>query len=97
MLARYEFNNDVLEHTKWHNRKAVCLACAARGFSPRDVGAYPCVECGDKGHLKFARRMLEHYKDPGRPKQLVCTECYTKADAIETKLKDKKAMRCTCR
>ena len=41
--------------------------------------------------------MLEHAKDRGRRTQLVCTECYTRADAIETKLKDKKAIWCTCR
>ena len=97
MLDRDQFNKDVLNNAKKYKRKAVCLACAARGFSPRDVGTYPCVECGGKGHLQFARKMLEHYKDPGRGTELVCTECCKKSDAIETKLKDKKAIRCTCR
>ena len=57
-LATDVFNHKVLEHAKWHKRKAVCLACAARCFPPRDVDPYPCVECGDKGRLKFARQML---------------------------------------
>ena len=96
-MQQDQFNMDVLDNAKKHKRKAVCLACAHRGFSPRDVRTYSCVECGGKGHLQFARKMLEHYKDPGRGTELVCTECCKKSDAIETKLKDKKAIRCTCR
>ena len=75
----------------------MCLACAARGYTPRDVAPHPCVECGGKGHLKFERQMLKDYKRRGRSTQLVCIECCTGPQAIEAKLKDRKAIRCTCR
>ena len=94
-LQRDQFNKDVLDHAKKHKCKAVCLAGAERGFSPRDVDPHLCVECGNKGHLNFARKMLDHYKDPDRRTQLMCTECSTRLQAIEAKLKDKAAIRCT--
>ena len=62
MLARDAFDHRVLEHAKLDKRHAVCLRCAERGFSPRDVQPYPCVECGEKGHLKFPRAGLDDYK-----------------------------------
>ena len=40
--------------------------------------------------------MLANYKRPGRRTQLVCTECCTRQQAIEAKLKEKKAIKCTC-
>ena len=97
MLQRDMFNKVILDHAKWHNRKSVCLACAARGFSPRDVNAYHCAECGEQGHLKFAAKMLENYKSRGRRAQLVCTECCRRFATIEQNLKEKQALRCTCR
>ena len=90
------FYKDVLDHAKKHKRKAVCLACAHRGFSPRDVEPHPCMECGELGHLRFARKTLDNYKQRGRRTQLVCTECCTRQQAIEAKLKHKKAIKCTC-
>ena len=97
MLARDEFDHKVLEHAKLDKRKAVCPACASRGFSPREVQPDPCIECGEKGHLHFPRQMMVNHKRPGRRTELVCTECSTRLQAIEAKLKDKKAIRCTCR
>ena len=47
--------------------------------------------------MKFARLMLDNYKRRGRGTQLVCTDCCSMQQAIEAKLKDKKAIRCTCR
>ena len=55
------------------------------------------MECGELGHLSFARKTLDNYKQRSRRIQLVCTQCCTRHDGIETKLKDKKAIRCTCR
>ena len=91
MLQRDMFNKDMLHNAKSHNCKAVCLACAARGFSPRDVTAYHCAKCGEQGHLKFARVVLANYKRRGRRAQLLCTECCRKFTTIELNLKDKKA------
>ena len=90
MLARDAFDQGVLGNAQRHKRKAVCLACAALGYTPRDVAPNPCVECGDKGHLKFTRQKLADYKRRGRRTQLVCTECCTRPQAIEAKLKDRK-------
>ena len=97
MLQQDQFNDKMLQHAKFDKRKAVCLACADRGFSPRDVDPYPCVECGEKGRLKFAAKMLENYKSRGRRAQLVCTECCRRFATIEQNLKEKQALRCTCR
>ena len=97
MLQRDMFNKKMLDHAKWDNRKSVCLACTARGFSPRDVNAYHCAECGEQGHLKFAAKMLDNYKSRGRRAQLVCTECCRRFATIEQNLKDKQALRCTCK
>ena len=92
-----EFDNHVLRNAQRDKRHAVCLRCAARGFSTRDVEPYPCMECGELGHLSFARQTLDNHKRRSRRMQLVCTQCCTRHDAIEAKLKDKKAIRCTCR
>ena len=96
-MQQDQFNMDVLDNAKKLKRKAVCLACAARGFSPRDVNAYHCAECGEQGHLKFAAQMLDNYKSRGRRAQLVCTECCRRFATIEQNLKEKQALRCTCR
>jgi len=95
ILEEAAFDKNVLEHANWHKRKAVCLSCAGRGFSPRDVNAYPCGECGDKGHLMFPRSKLDEYKRRGS--SLLCTECIARQKLIDSKLKDKKSVRCTCR
>ena len=94
-MQQDQFNMVVLDNAKKHKRKAVCLACAQRGFSPRDVQPYPCVECGEKGHLKFPRAGLDEYKRRGS--KLVCQECSARQRRIEEKLKQKKSIRCTCR
>ena len=83
MLQRDMFTKTMLHHAKWHNRKSVCLACTARGFSPRDVNAYHCAECGEQGHQKFAGAILSDYKRRGRRAQLVCTECCRRFASIE--------------
>ena len=90
------FDPRVLGNATKYGRRKVCLECTARGFSPRDATAYPCAECGDKGHLRFERNALENYKARGRP-PLVCTICIARHRAIEEKLKDKKSARCTCK
>ena len=94
MVASSEYGTEGRRRDKRH---AVCLRCAARGFSTRDVEPYPCMECGELGHLSFARLTLNNYKRRGRRLQLECTQWCTRHDGIETKLKDKKAIRCTCR
>ena len=91
------FNKTVLDNAKWHNRKSVCLACAARGFSPRDVTAYHCAECGEQGHQHFPAQMLDNYRRRGRGAQLVCKECSRRFATIEQNLRDKQALRCTCK
>ena len=78
-------------------QKSVCLACTARGFTPHDVTAYHCAECGEQGHQKFAAQMLWNYRRRGRRAQLVCTECSRRFADIEKNLKDKQALRCTCK
>ena len=40
----------------------VCLACRDKGYSTRDVRAYPCSGCGNKGHLHVPRDALKNYK-----------------------------------
>ena len=97
MLQRDMFNKDMLHNAKSHNRKAVCLACAARGFSPRDVTAYHCAECGEQGHPKFEGHLLANSKKPVRQTELLCMECCRRFATIELNLKDKQALRCTCR
>ena len=97
MLQRDMFNKDMLDNKRWRNRKMVCLACAARGFSPRDVTAYKCEECGEQGHLKFAGHLLANCKKPVRQTELLCMQCCRRFATIKLNLKDKKALRCTCR
>ena len=91
------FDKDVLDNAAKHGRKRVCLACCVRGFTPRDVNSYRCSECGDKGHMHFDRKALEHYKARGRRPALVCTVCTARHRAIEDTLRDNKALRCTCK
>ena len=95
ILAQEEFDKDVLGNAKKYKRQAVCVRCSAQGFSPRDVQPYPCVECGEKGHMKFPREGLKDYKRRGG--KLVCQECSARQRRIEEKLKEKKSIRCTCR
>ena len=57
---------------------------------------YKCAECGDKGHLKFERAMLKKHKTDDRH-ALVCTDCVGRHRAVESRLRDKKAIRCTCK
>ena len=40
--------------------------------------------------------MLDNYKQRERRKPLACTACCTRQQAIEAKLKEKKAIKCTC-
>ena len=89
MLQEKMFNKNMLLRAKRWDGKSVCLACAARGFSTRDVTAYHCAECGEQGHLKFPAQMLKNYKRRGRRAQLVCTECCRKFATMEMNLKDK--------
>ena len=97
MLQEKMFNKNMLLRVKRCNGKLVCLACADRGFSTLDVTAYHCAECGEQGHLKFSVQMLKNYKVRGRRAQLVCTECCRRFATIEMNLKDKQALRCTCK
>ena len=91
------FDQDVLNNASWYGRRRVCRSCFARGFTPRDVESYPCLECGDKGHLQFERKTLEKYKARGRPGTLVCTACTARYHAIEKTLANKRSLRCTCK
>ena len=97
MLQRDMFKNNMLHNGKYRKQKSVCLACTARGFTPHDVTAYHCAECGEQGHEKFAAQMLKNYRRRGRGAQLVCTECSRRFADIEKNLKDKQALRCTCK
>ena len=96
LKAAVNFDSDVLANASKSGRRRVCLACAATGFSPRDVQAYPCVECGKKGHLKFARTALDNYKRPDRHITLLCTDCIDKDKSIQKRLRAKNSLRCTC-
>ena len=53
------FDKDVLNNAAKHGRKRVCLACCVRGFTPRDVDSYRCIECEDKGHTNVDRQSLK--------------------------------------
>ena len=97
ILPEKMFNKHMLLKAKRCKGKLVCLACADRGFSTIDVTAYHCAECGEQGHLKFSVHMLKNYKARGRRQQLVCTECCRRFATIEMNLKDKQALRCTCK
>ena len=61
-----DFDRNILHHAKYNSRRRVCLACAADGYSPRDTQAYPCAECGLRGHFKFSSQKLKDYKSPER-------------------------------
>ena len=91
------FNKNMLDNAKIRKHKSVCLACTARGFTPHDVTAYHCAECGEQGHQNFPSSILRKYRHRGRQAELVCTKCSRKFAAIEQKLKDKRALRCTCK
>ena len=97
ILPEKMFNQNMLLRAKRCNGKLVCLACADRGFSTLDVTAYHCAECGEQGHLKFSKDVLKNYKARGRRQQLVCTDCCRRFATIEMNLKDKQALRCTCK
>ena len=61
------FDKRILEHAKVDDRKLVCLACQAIGYSPRDCTTYFCVgsqttDPHQAGHLKFTNTALLRYK-----------------------------------
>ena len=62
-----KFDKRVLDHAKNDERKLVCLACQAIGYSPRDCTTYYCVgsqttDPHQAGHLKFTNAALVRYK-----------------------------------
>ena len=83
-----------MENATSHGRAAVCLSCQARGFSPKDTTAYPCVNGCNYGHLKFGRDALYKYKSKGTP--AVCTPCQERLADIKKKLARRDAWKCTC-
>ena len=96
-LPAASFDAKVLKNAKFRPSARVCLSCKERGFSPKDVQAYRCVECElDKGHTKFDSQALKHFKK-NRSKELVCSDCYDRHKRIEKVLKQKGALNCTCR
>ena len=95
--AAADFSKKVLEHAALEGRRRVCLPCFALGFTPRDVEAYRCAECGERGHMKFDRKALEHHKARGRRLALVCSDCVDRHRNIERTFRDKSSIRCTCK
>ena len=89
-----DFDARILHHAIHHNRRAVCLACAAIGYSPKDVHGYPCGECGLKGHRKFSTVALNNYKY--KKGKLFCIECNIRNSDIERRLSAEGRFRCTC-
>ena len=67
------------------------------GFTPRDVKWYKCAECGDKGHMKFDRSVLKNYKREDRHVALVCSDCVDRHRKVESTLRRKESIRCTCK
>jgi hypothetical protein len=55
------------------------LACMQLGYSSRDVRAYHCCGCGDKGHLRFWRDDLKNSKRSCRSRRLRCKDCSVKS------------------
>jgi len=70
-----QFAQTQLFRAHHHQARRVCVACTEIGYSSRDVQAYPCVGCGNKGHLEFPRDALKNYKRPHRHLTLKCRDC----------------------
>ena len=90
------FNPNILEHAIGHNRKAVCIKCQEKGFSPKDTQPHLCEGCGEKGHLKFSSQALKDAKKPGRSNLLLCIDCTSRRKGIEELTNKKDAWKCTC-
>ena len=91
------FDKLVLDNAAKHDRRRVCSSCFALGFTPRDVSRYKCAECGDKGHMKFDRSVLKNYKREDRHVALVCSDCVDRHRKVESTLRQKESIRCTCK
>ena len=91
-----DFDRNILHHAKYNSRRRVCLGCAADGYSPRDTQAYPCAECGLRGHLKFSSQKLKDYKCQERRATLICKDCVARHNDIRTRLEEKHSWRCSC-
>ena len=91
-----DFDANVLHNAVFHERTAVCLECFSRGYSPKDTTKYTCLVCGNLGHTKFAKVDLGNWKRRGRKGKLTCSDCKTRKQEIDHKLKSPGAWRCTC-
>ena len=75
----------------------VCLACAARGYSERDVRGYPCLDCGMKGHRLFPQTAIQTYNRGQIRAKLICSDCMRRSREIRKQLLQPGSWRCTCR
>ena len=91
-----DFDANVLFNARIHKRTAVCLECFSRGYSPKDTTKYPCLVCGNLGHTKFAAKDLNNWKTRGCKGKLACSDCKTRKQEIDHKLKLRGAWTCTC-
>ena len=75
----------------------VCVSVAQRrGVSSKDINAYPCAGCGERGHLKFSKYTLRDHKKTGPGHTMLCTDCAQKIQHINGKRKLPAAWKCTC-
>ena len=91
-----DFDANVLHNAVVLARTAVCLECFSRGYSPKDPTKYTCLVCGNLGHTKFAAVDLGNWKRRGRKSKLGCSDCKTRKQEIDHKLKSPGAWTCTC-
>ena len=71
-LKREQFDRHVFENAIKHKRNLVCLSCAEKGYSPKDVKSYTCQRVSGNhqlGHLKFDRMDIQ------RAQVLLCSSC----------------------
>ena len=104
--TRAEFPAQVLRDARGHGRRAVCAACGALGFSPKDIAAYPCTNGCQRGHRHFDATNLMNHK--ARDDDMTCFSCRADARraaeieerrerAIKKALRERGSWRCTCR
>ena len=91
-----EFDPGILRNALYHDRHAVCKLCQDNGFSPKDVDTYTCVTCGNHGHGKFPTVALHKWKHGKSQQPLLCKDCQARKQAIQKKLDNPAAWKCTC-
>ena len=70
-----QYDPNVLQRHLTDNSALVCLDCRNLGYSPADVTKYLCAGKHECGHLAFAMRHLQRWKEGSR-QHVFCQSCY---------------------